>query len=174
MTRAAGQGTYACTPTWVYKVKRNAYGSISRHKARLVAKGYVHTYGIDFEETFSPVARMVIVRAVVSIAASRRWKLFQMDVPNAFLNGELEEEVYMEQPEGYVHPDFADYACKLMKSLYGLKQSNRAWSNKFSKFLLSIGFEISEADHSLYVKKTGARLVVIVVYVDDVIITGDS
>ena len=140
----------------------------------MVAKGYAQTYGIDFEETFSPIARMVTVRSVISIAASKRWKLYQMDVPNAFLNGELEEEVYMEQPDGYVHPDFADYVCKLRKALYGLKQSNRAWSNKFSKFLLSIGFEISEADHSLYVKKAGAGLVVIVVYVDDVIITGDS
>ena len=139
----------------------------------MVAKGYAQTYGIDFEETFSPVARMVTVRAVISIAASKRWKLYQMDVPNAFLNGELEEEVYMEQPDGYVHPDFADYVCKLRKALYGLKQSNRAWSNKFSKFLLSIGFEISEGDHSLYVKKIGAGPVVVVVYVDDVIITGD-
>ena len=80
----------------------------------------------------------------------------------------------MEHPEGYVHPDFADYVCKLRKALYGLKQSNRAWSNKFRTFFLRIGFEVSEADHSLFVKKTGAGLVAIVVYVDDVIITGDS
>ena len=90
----------------------------------MVAKGYAQTYGIDFEETFSPVARMVTVRAVISIAASKRWKLYQMDVPNAFLNGELEKEVYMEQPDGYVHLDFVDYVCKLRKALYGLKQSN--------------------------------------------------
>ena len=96
-----------------------------------------------------------------------------MDMSNAFLKGELEEEVYMEQPNGYVHPDFVDYVCKLRKSLYGLKQSNWAWSNKFNKFLLSIGFEISKADHSLYVNKIGAGLVNIVVYVDDVIIIGD-
>ena len=159
---------------WVYKVKRNADGSVSRYKAQLVAKGYAQTYGIDFEETFNLVARMVTVREITSIAASKRWKLYQMDVPNAFLNGELEEEVYMEQLDGYVHLNFADYVCKLRKALYGRKQSNRAWSNKFSKFLLSISFEISEADHSLYVKKAGAGLVVIVVYVDDVIITSGS
>ena len=87
---------------WVYKIKHNADGSVNRYKACLVAKGYAQTYGIDFEETFSPVAKMVTVRAVIAMATSKGWELQQMDVKNAFLNGDLQEEVYMEQPEGYV------------------------------------------------------------------------
>ena len=159
------EGKKAIGCKWVYKIKHNADGLVSRYKARLVAKGYAQTYGIDFEETFSPVAKMAIVRAIISLAASKHWKLHQMDVKNAFLNGDLEEEVYMEQPEGFVHPDFPHYVCKLRKALYGLKQAPRAWSNMFSSHLQNIGFEISKADHSLYVQKTSGGIVVIVVYV---------
>ena len=97
-----------------------------------------------------------------------------MDVKNAFLNGELQEEVYMDQPEGYVHPKFPHYVCRLKKSLYGLKQAPKAWTDRMSRFLKSIGFEISKADHSLYVKKTYCGLIVIVIYVDDLIITGSN
>ena len=168
------EGKKAIGCKWVYKIKRNADGSISRYKARLVAKGYAQTYGIDFEKTFSPVAKMATMRAVIAMAAAKRLDLRPMDVKNAFLNGELHEEVYMEQPEGYVHPKFPDYVCKLKKALYGLKQAPRAWTNRISKFLQSIGFVISMADYSMYVKKTDAGLVVIVIYVDDLIITGDD
>ena len=104
----------------------NVDGLISRYKVRLVVKGYAQTYGIDFEETFSPVAKMATVRAMIAMAAAKRWDLHQMDVKNAFLNGELHEEVYMEQLEGYVHPKFPGYVCKLNKSLYGLKQAPKA------------------------------------------------
>ena len=105
----------------MYKIKHNADGLVRRYKARLVPKGYAQTYGIDFEETFSPIAKMTAVREIISFAASKHWKLHQMDVKNAFLNGDLEEEVYMEQPEGFVHPKFPHYVCKLKKSLYGTK-----------------------------------------------------
>ena len=146
------EGKKAIGCKWVYKIKHNAYGLVSRYKARLVAKGYAQTYGIDFEETFNPVAKMAIVRAIISLAASKHWKLHQMDVKNAFLNGDLEEEVYMEQqPKGFVHPYFPHYVCRLRKALYGLKQAPRAWSNKFSSHLQNIGFEIGKDDHSLYV-----------------------
>ena len=120
------EGKKAIGCKWVYKIKCNANGSLSRDKACLVAKGYAQTYGIDFEETFSPVAKMATVRAVIAMAAAKRWDLHQMDVKNSFLDGELQEEVYMEQPEGYVHPKFPDYVCKLKKALYGLKQEPRA------------------------------------------------
>ena len=147
---------------------------MSRYKACLVAKGYAQTYGIDFEETFSPVAKMATVRAIISMVAAKGWELQQMDVKNAYLNGELQEEVYMEQPEGYAHPYFPHYVCRLKKALYGLKQAPRAWTDRMRRFLKSIGFEISKADHSLYVKKIGCGLIVIVIYVDDLIITGSN
>ena len=110
---------------WVYKVKHNADGSVSRYKARLVAKGYAQTYGIDYEETFSPVARMATVRAVIAMAAAKGWSLHQMDVKNAFLHGDLQEEVYMMQPKGYQDDAQPHFVCRLHKALYGLKQVPR-------------------------------------------------
>ena len=103
----------ANTCKWVYEVKCNVDGTISMYKARLVAKGYAQTYEIDFEETFSPVAKMATMRAIIAMVAAKGWELQQMDVKNGFLNGELQEEVYMEQLEGYVHPEFLHYVCRL-------------------------------------------------------------
>jgi len=111
---------------WVYKVKHNANGSMSRYKARLVAKGYAQTYGIDYEETYSLVAKMTIVRAIITMAAAKGWSLHQMDVKNVFLHGDLQEEVYMEQPPGYVEQTYPNLVCRLKKALYGLKQAPRA------------------------------------------------
>lgn len=106
---------------WVYKIKHKADGSIEIHKARLVAKGYAHTYGIDYEETFSLVEKMAIVRAFIVVATARGWIMPQMDVKNAFLLGELQEEVYVKQPPGYVDLSHPDFVCSLCKALYGLK-----------------------------------------------------
>ena len=159
---------------WVYKVKHNADGSVSRYKARLVAKGYAQTYGIDYEETFSPVARMATVRAVIAMAAAKGWSLHQMDVKNAFLHGDLQEEVYMMQPEGYQDDAQPHLVCRLRKALYGLKQAPRAWSDKIGQYLVTIGFQISNADFSLYVKRTDRGTVLVVIYVDDLIVTGDN
>jgi hypothetical protein len=106
---------------WVYKVKHNADGSVSKYKARLVAKGYAQTYGIDYEETYNPVAKMTTVRAIIAMAAAKGWSLHQMDVKNAFLHGDLLEEVYMEQPPGYVDQTHPNLVCRLKKALYGLK-----------------------------------------------------
>jgi hypothetical protein len=115
------EGKKAIGCKWVYKVKHNSDGNISKYKARLVAKGYAQTHGIDYEETFAPVVKMATVRAVIVVAASRGWLLHQMDVKNAFLHGELQEEVYLDQPPGYEDMSHPNYVCRLRKALYGLK-----------------------------------------------------
>jgi len=126
---------------WVYKIKTRSDGSIQRYKARLVAKGFNQEYGIDYEEIFAPVAHLTSVRSLLVIAAYREWQLFQMDVKNAFLNGDLIEEVYMQPPLGYDHPP--QKICRLHRALYGLKQAPRAWFEKFSSTLLQFGFTSS-------------------------------
>jgi len=159
---------------WVYKVKHNADGSMNRYKTRLVAKGYAQTYGIDYEETYNLVAKMTTVRAIIAITIAKGWLLHQMDVKNVFLHGDLQEEVYMEQPPGYVDQTHPNLVCRLKKALYGLKQAPRAWSDKIGQYLITSGFQMSNANFSLYVKKIDHGIVVIVIYVDDLIITGDS
>ncbi|MCO5614227.1 hypothetical protein L7F22_068507 [Adiantum nelumboides] len=166
----------------VYQVERkqlvqNGYtkstdGSVERYKARLVAKGYAQTKGLDYDETFSSVAKMPTVRLVIAMASMFGWKLRQMDVNNAFLNGDLEEEFYIIQLEGYQHPEFPYYVCRLKKALYGLKQALRAWCEKITRFLKKIGFKQSNADHSLFLKHVDGEIIVIVIYVDDLILTG--
>jgi hypothetical protein len=148
--------------------------NLSRYKARLVTKGYAQTYGIDYEETYSPVAKMTTVRAIITMAAAKGWSLHQMDVKNVFLHGDLQEEVYMEQPLGYVDQTCPNLVYRLKKALYGLKQAPRAWSDKIGQYLVTSGFQTSNVDFSLYVKKTDRGIVVIVIYVDDLIITKDS
>ncbi|MCO5576338.1 hypothetical protein L7F22_030147 [Adiantum nelumboides] len=159
---------------WVYKVKHDSDGSVSRYKAKLVAKGYAQTYGIDYEETFSPMAKMETVRAVFAVAAVKGWILHQMDVKNAFLHGDLQKEVCMEQPQGFQDTGHPNYVCKLQQALYGLKQAPRAWHDKIAQYLITIGFHMAHADHSLYVQKTEAKIVIITIYVDDLIIGGDA
>jgi len=138
---------------WVYKVKHNADRSVSRYKARLVAKGYAQTYGIDYEEIYSLVAKMITIRAIIAMAVAQGWSLHQMDVKNVFLHGDLQEEMYMEQPPGYVDQTHPNLVCRLKKTLYGLKQAPRAWSDKIGEYLVTSGFQTSDVGFSLYVKK---------------------
>lgn len=158
---------------WVYKLKQRPDGSVERYKARLVARGFSQTYGVDYEDTFSPVAKLTTIRVLLAIAVNKRWKLWQMDVSNAFLYGDLEHTIYMEQPLGFIDQERPDYVCKLQKAIYGLKQSPRAWFGKMGEFLEQNGFVLTNADSSLFVKKIGDKVVVVLVYVDDLIITGD-
>eukprot|EP00253_Pinus_taeda_P022186 PITA_22186 len=157
---------------WVYKTKCNAEGKIERHKARLVVKGYKQQYGRDYEETFAPVARMETVRAVLSIAAKNKWKVYQMDVKSAFLNGVLKEEVYVEQPLGYEKKGEEHKVCKLKKALYGLKQAPRAWYSRIDSYLLDNEFDKCEGEPTVYIKEKDGKILIVVLYVDDVIFTG--
>jgi histone deacetylase 1/2 len=158
---------------WVFRVKENPDGTIHKHKARLVAKGFHQQAGTDFSETFSPVVKPVTVKTVLTMAVSNRWPIQQIDVNNAFLNGVLEEEVYMQQPQGFEVSD-KTLVCKLNKALYGLKQAPRAWFDRLKAALIGYGFKASRCDPSLFMMKTGSLHLIVLVYVDDIIITGSS
>jgi hypothetical protein len=159
---------------WVFTIKHNADGTVERYKARLVARGFTQTYGIDYEETFAPVAKMNSVRALLSCAANMNWPLLQFDVKNAFLHGDLEEEVYMTIPPGFSSSASEGKVCRLKKALYGLKQSPRAWFGRFSKAMLGFGYKQSHADHTLFTKRSAGKIAVLIVYVDDIIMTGND
>ncbi|CAL2225682.1 unnamed protein product [Prunus armeniaca] len=137
---------------WVYKTKFNHDGSIQKHKARLVAKGYSQQPGIVFNKTFAPVARLDTIRALVALAAQKKWKIYQLDVKSAFLNGELEEEIYVEQPQGFIEQRGENKALKLKKALYGLKQAPRAWNSRIDKYFINAGFRRSKSEPTLYTK----------------------
>ena len=149
-------------------------GSVERFKPRLVAKGFTQSYGIDYEETFAPVAKLNTICVLLSLAANLDWPLHQLDVKNAFLNGDLEEEVYMEVPPGLESYSKTSKVCRLKKSLYGLKQSPRAWFERFTRAVKQYGYLQCQADHTLYVKHSpGGKITILIVYVDDIILTGD-
>ncbi|GJY98941.1 retrovirus-related pol polyprotein from transposon TNT 1-94 [Tanacetum coccineum] len=154
---------------WIYKVKLDEYGDVLKNKARLVAKGYRQEEGLDFEESFAPVARLEAIRIFLANAASKNMTVYQMDVKTAFLNGELKEEVYVSQPEGFVDPDRPHHVYRLKKALYGLKQAPRAWYDTLSKFLLAQGFSKGVVDPTLFIRKTGKHTLHVQIYVDDII-----
>uniref|UniRef100_A0A2N9EIP0 Reverse transcriptase Ty1/copia-type domain-containing protein n=1 Tax=Fagus sylvatica TaxID=28930 RepID=A0A2N9EIP0_FAGSY len=158
---------------WIYKVKYHSNGTIKRFKACLVAKGYTQVEGLDFHETYAPVAKLVTVRCLLAIAAVKHWELHQLDVHNAFLHGDLHEEVFMTVPPSFAKPG-DNRLCRLRKSLYGLKQALRQWFAKFSTALLKFGFQQSTADHSLYTMHKDSAFLAVLVYVDDLIATGND
>ena len=155
---------------WVFTRKAGPNGSVERFKARLVAQGYSQKFGLDYDETFSPLVRFESIRSVIALAAENNLKLHQMDVTTAFLNGELEEEVYMRQPEGFVSQGQGDLVCKLKRSMYGLKQFPRCWNHALNTQLKAMGFQ---QDPCLYVNTIG-ELFIVAVYVDDILLACKS
>ena len=134
------RGKKAVGCKWVFTVKQTPEGKVDRYKARLVARGYSQTYGIDYDETFAPVAKIGTMRTLISCAANFGWPLHQLDVKNIFLHGDLQEEVYIEIPPGFSNEQTLGKVCKLKKSLYGLKQSPRAWFDRFRRAVCDVGY----------------------------------
>ena len=159
---------------WVFKLKHKPDGSIDCHKARLVAKGFNQLPGIDFANTFSPVVKPITIRTILALLVSCRWSIKQIDIQNAFLHGFLDKEVYMKQPLGFVHPQYPHHICKLHNALYGLKQAPRTWFSRLSSKLLELGFHGSLSDTSLFISHQAKFHLYVLIYVDDIIITGSS
>nr|GEZ27512.1 putative ribonuclease H-like domain-containing protein [Tanacetum cinerariifolium] len=159
---------------WIFTVKYKPDRVIDRYKAQLVAKGYTQTYGIDYSETLSPVAKIDTIRVLFSITSNQGWPLHQFDVKNAFLHGDLKEELYMEAPPGFSHSFRTREVSRLKRSLYGLKQSPRAWFGRFTLAMKKYGFKQSNSDHTLFLKHKEGRVTCLIIYVDDMIITGND
>lgn len=159
---------------WVFRTKLQSNGTLDKLKARLVAKGYEQEEGVDFVETYSLVVRTATVRTVLHTAVTQKWDIKQLDVKNAFLHGDLKETVYMVQPPGFEDPDKPHYLCKLKKAIYGLKQAPRAWYDKFSSYLLEFGFFCSHSDPSLFCYLHGNCVMFLLLYVDDMLLTGNN
>lgn len=158
---------------WIYKTKLNEHGEVDKHKARLVVKGYAQRFGVDYTEVFAPVAHMDTVRLIIAIDASNNWGIYQLDVKSAFLQGELIEEVYIDQPKGYVKKGSEGKVYKLFKALDGLKQAPRSWFGIIEKYFMKEGFVKSSGEHTLFIRRDLADNVLIVsLYVDDLLYTG--
>jgi hypothetical protein len=168
------QGRRAIGLKWVFKVKRDEHGAVVRHKARLVVKGYAQRHGIDYDEVFALVARMEAVRLLLALAAHEGWEVHHMDVKTAFLNGDLQEVVFVEQAPGFVQAGQEHKVHRLHKALYGLHQAPRAWNQKLDDKLGVLGFKKCPSEHAIYCRGAGSERLVVGVYVDDLIITGAS
>lgn len=169
------KGAKTMGSTWVYKTKRDSKGDIERFKGRLVAKGFTQREGIDYNETFSHVSSKDSFKIIMALVAHYDLELHQMDVKTAFLNGDLHEDVYMDQPEGFVMEGKEHLGCRLKKSIYGLKQASRQWYFKFDQVIKNFGFKENEVDNCIYVKFRGRNFVFLILYVDDILLaSGDK
>nr|GFA37909.1 hypothetical protein [Tanacetum cinerariifolium] len=159
---------------WLFKKKTDMDGNVHIYKARLVAKGFTQTPRIDYEETFSPVADIRAIRILIAIPTYYDYEIWQMDVKTAFLNGYLNEEVYMEQPKGFVNPKYPNCVCKLKCSIYGLKQASREWNKRFNDEIKKFGFTQNRDEPCIYIKSSGGNITFLILYVDDILLMGNS
>ena len=166
------EGAKAIPNKWVFRIKRNADGSVDKFKARLVVKGFSQEKGVNYDQTFSPVAKLSTIRSVLAIAATEKLHLSQFDVSTTFLYWELEDEIYMKQPEGF--NDGTGLVCKLIRSLYGLKQAPRCWNKRFGNFLIKLGFKPSVADPCLFIRERNGQKVILVLFVDDGLVAAQN
>ena len=164
------EGTKPIGCKWIFKTKRDSKGNVERYKARLVAKGFTQREGIDYKETFSPVSSKDSFRTLMALVTHFDLELHQMDVKTAFLNGNIDETIYMVQPENFVSGDSKSMVCKLKKSIYGLKQASRQWYHKFHQVITSHGFEANVVDDCVYHKFSGSRYIFLILYVDDILL----
>jgi hypothetical protein len=154
---------------WVFRNKQDEYGVVIRNKARLVAKGYSQVEGLDFDETFAPIARLESIHILLVYATHYDFKLYQIDVKSVFLNGPIKKEVYVEQPPSFESEEYPNQVYKLHKALYGLQQAPRAWYECLRDFLIDIGFRIGKGDSTLFTRRMGKYLFICQIYIDDII-----
>ena len=159
---------------WIFKTKLKENGEVDKYKARLVAKGYEQEFSVDYEEVFAPVARHDTIRLLIALAAQNSWPIFQLDVKSAFLHGDLKEQVFVKQPPGYVKVGDEFKVYQLKKALYGLKQAPRAWYSRIEAYFFKEGFFKCPYEHTLFVKVEGENMLVVSLYVDDLIYTGND
>ena len=161
---------------WIFKTKRDENGKITRHKARFVAQGFSQEPGRDYGDTFAPVAKLTSLRTILALAAREDWELENMDVDTAFLNSNIQEEIYMRQPQGFEQygANGEELVCNLKKSIYGLKQASRNWNETIDQWMREYGLKATRADTCVYVKTSGQDILVILVWVDDLIIAGSD
>jgi hypothetical protein len=155
---------------WVFRNKQDEYGVVTRNKTRLIAKGYSQVKDLDFDKTFTPVARLESIRMLLAYATHHGFKIYQMNINSAFLNGPIKEDVYMEQPPGFESEGYPNHVYKLHKTLYELKQAPRVWYECLRDFVIENGFMISKIDSTLFTRKMGKYLFVCQIYVDDIIL----
>jgi hypothetical protein len=159
---------------WIYKVKQYVDGSVEKYKARFVARGFSQIEGKNYDETFAPVARYSSIRFIFSLSTPMRWRIYQMDVKTVFLNGIIEEEVYIEKLEGFETFVRESHVCRLKRALYGLKQAPCSWYTRIDNYFTGLGFTKSEGDANLYQIVVEGKILIIVLYVDDLILSGDE
>jgi hypothetical protein len=165
------KGKSVVTSKWIYKIKHAVDGSIEKHKVRFMARGFSQVEGIDYEDTFSPIAQYTSIRTIIALASALVWRLHQMDMKTVFFNGEIEEEVYIKQPDDFVIHGKESHVCRLKKALYGLKQAPRASYARIDGYLMSLGFSKSVIDANLYYKVDNGESLILTLYVDDLFLT---